>query len=40
VPFFVGDPTKLRAATGYEPRYSLDDTLGAALDDARAAIAR
>jgi GDP-4-dehydro-6-deoxy-D-mannose reductase len=40
VPFFVGDPTKLRAATGYEPRYSLDDTLGAALDEARAAIVR
>jgi GDP-4-dehydro-6-deoxy-D-mannose reductase len=40
VPFFVGDPAKLRAATGYAPRYSLDDTLGAALDEARAALAR
>jgi GDP-4-dehydro-6-deoxy-D-mannose reductase len=38
VPSFVGDPTKLRAATGYTPQYSLDDTLGAALDEARAAV--
>jgi GDP-4-dehydro-6-deoxy-D-mannose reductase len=37
VPSFVGDPTKLRAATGYEPQYSLDDTLRAALEEARAA---
>jgi GDP-4-dehydro-6-deoxy-D-mannose reductase len=38
VPSFVGDPTKLRAATGYEPQYSLDETLAAALDEARAAV--
>jgi GDP-4-dehydro-6-deoxy-D-mannose reductase len=38
VPSFVGDATKLRAATGYEPEYSLDDTLSAALEDARARI--
>jgi GDP-4-dehydro-6-deoxy-D-mannose reductase len=38
VPAFIGDPAKLRAATGFEPRYTLDDTLRAALDDARAAI--
>ncbi len=35
VPSFVGDPTKLRAATGYEPRHSLAETLAGALDDAR-----
>jgi GDP-4-dehydro-6-deoxy-D-mannose reductase len=35
VPSFVGDPTKLRSATGYAPRFSLDDTLGAALAEAR-----
>ena len=38
VPSFVGDPTKLRTATGYAPQYSLDDTLAAALDEARAAV--
>jgi GDP-4-dehydro-6-deoxy-D-mannose reductase len=38
VPSFVGDPAKLRAATGYAPRYTLDDTLAAALDEARAAL--
>jgi GDP-4-dehydro-6-deoxy-D-mannose reductase len=38
VPSFVGDPTKLRAATGYEPAYTLDDTLDAALADARRAV--
>jgi GDP-4-dehydro-6-deoxy-D-mannose reductase len=40
VPSFVGDPTKLRAATGYEPRHDLDDTLAAVLADARASITR
>jgi GDP-4-dehydro-6-deoxy-D-mannose reductase len=40
VPFFVGDPTKLQATTGYEPRYSLDDTLDVALAEARAAVGR
>jgi GDP-4-dehydro-6-deoxy-D-mannose reductase len=38
VPSFVGDPSKLRAATGYEPKYTLDDTLSAVLDEARANI--
>jgi GDP-4-dehydro-6-deoxy-D-mannose reductase len=38
VPSFVGDPTKLRAATGYEPQYALDETLAAALDEARFAV--
>ena len=36
VPVLVGDPTKLVAATGYRPRYSLDDTLDAVLAAARA----
>ncbi len=35
VPFLVGDPAKLRAATGWEPQYSLDDTLAWVLDAAR-----
>jgi GDP-4-dehydro-6-deoxy-D-mannose reductase len=39
VPSFVGDPAKLRRVTGYEPRHSLDDTLSAALDEARAHVA-
>jgi GDP-4-dehydro-6-deoxy-D-mannose reductase len=39
VPSFVGDPSKLRAATGYEPKYTLDDTLGAVLEEARANVA-
>ena len=37
VPRLVGDPSKLRAATGWEPEIPLDDTLAAVLDDARAA---
>jgi GDP-4-dehydro-6-deoxy-D-mannose reductase len=40
VPSFVGDPTKLRRTTGYEPRYTLDDTLTAALEDARSSVRR
>ncbi|MGQ0805383.1 MAG: GDP-mannose 4,6-dehydratase [Actinomycetota bacterium] len=36
VPRLVGDPAKLRAATGWEPEIPLDDTLAAVLDDARA----
>jgi GDP-4-dehydro-6-deoxy-D-mannose reductase len=40
VPSFVGDPAKLRAASGYEPRYSLEETLAAALDEARAHVRR
>jgi GDP-4-dehydro-6-deoxy-D-mannose reductase len=35
VPSFVGDPSKLHAATGYEPQFTLDDTLDAAMEDAR-----
>jgi GDP-4-dehydro-6-deoxy-D-mannose reductase len=38
VPSIVGDPTKLYDATGYTPQYSLDETLSAALDEARAAL--
>jgi GDP-4-dehydro-6-deoxy-D-mannose reductase len=37
VPRLVGDPSKLRAATGWEPEIPLDDTLAAVLEDARAA---
>jgi GDP-4-dehydro-6-deoxy-D-mannose reductase len=36
VPRLVGDPTKLVAATGWQPEFSLDDTLDAVLDHARA----
>ena len=36
VPTLVGDPTKLRAATGWSPEHTLDDTLDAVLADARA----
>ncbi len=36
VPRLVGDPTKLVAATGWSPKYSLDDTLAAVLEYARA----
>jgi GDP-4-dehydro-6-deoxy-D-mannose reductase len=36
VPRLVGDATLLRADTGWSPRYSLDETLAAVLDDARA----
>jgi GDP-4-dehydro-6-deoxy-D-mannose reductase len=36
VPVLVGDPTKLVAATGWQPEHDLDDTLGAVLDAARA----
>ena len=34
-PRLVGDPTKLVAATGWSPRYTLDETLDAVLADAR-----
>jgi GDP-4-dehydro-6-deoxy-D-mannose reductase len=37
VPVLVGDPSKLVAATGWQPEHSLDDTLDAVLDAARAA---
>jgi GDP-4-dehydro-6-deoxy-D-mannose reductase len=40
VPSFVGDPSKLRRVSGYEPQYTLDDTLAAALTEARARVAR
>ncbi len=30
--YLVGDPAKLRAATGWQPRYTLDQTLQAVLD--------
>jgi GDP-4-dehydro-6-deoxy-D-mannose reductase len=33
VPVLRGDPAKLRAATGWEPRITLDDTLRAVLED-------
>jgi GDP-4-dehydro-6-deoxy-D-mannose reductase len=36
VPVLVGDSSKLRAATGWEPQYSLDDTLADVLEHARA----
>jgi GDP-4-dehydro-6-deoxy-D-mannose reductase len=37
VPRLVGDPGKLRAATGWKPEYTVDDTLTAILTEARAA---
>ena len=36
VPRLVGDPTRLVEATGWQPEYSLDDTLDAVLEHARA----
>jgi GDP-4-dehydro-6-deoxy-D-mannose reductase len=36
VPRLVGDGARLRAATGWEPQYSLDQTLADVLDAARA----
>jgi GDP-4-dehydro-6-deoxy-D-mannose reductase len=38
VPCLVGDPARLRAATGWAPRSTLDRTLGDLLDDARARL--
>jgi GDP-4-dehydro-6-deoxy-D-mannose reductase len=35
VPALIGDPSKLRAATGWEPQYTLDQTLTDVLEDAR-----
>lgn len=40
VPQLVGDPSKLRVATGWERQIDLDQTLAAVLDEARAAVAR
>ena len=37
VPYLVGDPARLVAATGWQPEFTLDDTLGAVLEHARAA---
>ena len=36
IPRLVGDPTKFRTATGWEPKYKLAETLLSVLDDARA----
>jgi GDP-4-dehydro-6-deoxy-D-mannose reductase len=38
VPVLVGDPSKLVAATGWEPRHTLDDTLTDMLAAARASL--
>lgn len=38
-PQLVGDASKLRAATGYTPAFTLDDTLAAVLAEARARVA-
>ncbi len=37
-PLLVADPTKLRLATGWEPRHSIESTLGDMLEDARRAV--
>jgi GDP-4-dehydro-6-deoxy-D-mannose reductase len=37
VPRLVGDPSKLQAATGWEPEHDLDETLAEVLEEARAA---
>jgi GDP-4-dehydro-6-deoxy-D-mannose reductase len=39
-PLLVADPSKLRAATGWEPRFSIEQTLADMLDDWRDVIAR
>jgi GDP-4-dehydro-6-deoxy-D-mannose reductase len=39
VPVLRGDPSRIKAAVGWEPRIPLDDTLRAVLDDARKATA-
>lgn len=38
IPISIGDPTRLARATSWEPRHSLDDTLGDVLAEARARI--
>jgi GDP-4-dehydro-6-deoxy-D-mannose reductase len=38
LPVLVGDPARLKAATGWEPRIDLDATLGELLDDWRARV--
>ena len=35
VPVLIGDPARLRAATGFEPEFRLDSTLDAVLARAR-----
>lgn len=39
-PRLVGDPSKLRALTGWTPDHPLDETLAAVLDEARSYVAR
>ena len=39
-PLLVADPSKLRAATGWEPQFSIERTLSDMLDDWRRALAR
>jgi len=39
IPVLVGDPSRLRAATGWEPHISLDRTLSDLLEDWRARLA-
>ncbi|HEX5613553.1 MAG TPA: GDP-mannose 4,6-dehydratase [Acidimicrobiia bacterium] len=38
IPVSVGDPSRLVAATGWAPRFSLDETLDAVLDEARGRV--
>jgi len=38
-PLLVADPTKLKHATGWEPRHSIESTLADMLEDARRAVA-
>ncbi len=38
IPCLVGDPSALRAATGWQPRFLFSDTLGDLLQDARKAL--
>ncbi len=37
-PLLVADPTKLKGATGWSPRHSIESTLADMLDDARRAV--
>ena len=39
VPYLVGDPTRLKEATGWKPVHPFEDTLGALLEAARSARA-
>ena len=39
-PLLIADPSKLRAATGWAPRFSIEETLAEMLDDWRETIAR